>query len=118
MSGALAMHFSNNYKTPRPGLAAPAAICQLADVPVDVLRFRPTLVVKSLVEQPFVEGEWVEAVLQIGGVRVRVDRRDSRCVVVNLEPLTGEKQRGLKVHRPTPQRGSRGLWQRRRARPD
>lgn len=92
MSGALAMHFSNNYKTPRPGLAAaPAAICQLADVPVDVLRFRPNLVVKSLVEQPFVEGEWVEAVLQIGGARVRVDRRDSRCVVVNLEPLTGEK---------------------------
>lgn len=75
-----------------------AAICDLASVPVDALRFRPNLLVDSRLDEPFHEDEWVGSVIRIGGARIRVDRQDSRCVVVNVDPATAEKnQRVLKV---------------------
>jgi uncharacterized protein YcbX len=30
-------------------------------------------------------------VLRIGGMRMRVDQRDERCVIVNIDPLTTER---------------------------
>jgi uncharacterized protein YcbX len=37
------------------------------------------------------EDAWVGATLQIGALRTRVDKRDQRCVVVNLDPATGAR---------------------------
>jgi len=49
-------------------------------------RFRPNL----LVEAPgdFPEDAWVGRVLRVGGLRMRVDQRDKRCVMVTIDPET------------------------------
>lgn len=52
-------------------------------------RFRPNLLVEAGGEWP--EDEWVGRVLQMGGMRMRVDRRDERCVIINTDPETGER---------------------------
>ncbi len=54
-------------------------------------RFRPNLLVEAVGDEPFQENEWVGSVLQIGGMRMRVDQRDERCVVVNVDPVTSER---------------------------
>jgi len=36
----------------------------------------------------FPEDAWVGRVLRIGGLRMRVDQRDQRCVVVTIDPVT------------------------------
>ena len=54
------------------------------------LRFRPNLVVDGL--EPFAEEAWVGRTLQIGDTaRVRIDERDSRCMIVNVDPQTAER---------------------------
>ncbi len=58
----------------------------LVGVQLDVQRFRPNIVVDAIA--PFAEDEWVGRVLRIGGVRMRVDKRDQRCVIVNIDPTT------------------------------
>ena len=40
---------------------------------------------------PFQEEAWVGAVLRIGGMRMRIDQRDERCVIVNVDPVTTER---------------------------
>ena len=52
-------------------------------------RFRPNLVVA--LTAPFPEDDWVGWVLRIGGMRMRVDQRDARCVMVNVDPVTSER---------------------------
>jgi MOSC domain-containing protein len=47
-------------------------------------RFRPNL----LVESDEREDAWLGAELSIGGMAMRVDQRDSRCVIVNVDPAT------------------------------
>jgi len=58
---------------------------------LDVQRFRPNLVVEAGGGAPFPEDEWVGRVLRMGGVRMRVDKRDQRCVIVNIDPATNER---------------------------
>lgn len=58
---------------------------------LDVLRFRPNLIVDAAAGTPFAEDGWVGANLRIGALRMRVDRRDSRCVIVNVDPQTAER---------------------------
>ena len=52
------------------------------------LRFRPNLLVDSASGEPFDEEAWLGAVLTVGRMRFRVDRRDERCVITNLDPAT------------------------------
>jgi uncharacterized protein YcbX len=66
-----------------------SALCELADVPRNELRFRPNIVVTLDSGTPFEEDEWVGAVVRIGTAAVRIDRRDSRCVIVNVDPASG-----------------------------
>ena len=54
-------------------------------------RFRPNLLIEPAEDAPFQEDGWVGSVLRIGGMRMRVDQRDSRCVLVNVEPATGTR---------------------------
>lgn len=58
---------------------------------LDVARFRPNLVVDAPGAGDFPEDAWVGAVLRIGGLRMRVDKRDQRCVMVNVDPATAER---------------------------
>ena len=58
---------------------------------LDVRRFRPNLVVDARADAAFPEDGWVGATLHIGGLRMRVDQRDERCVVVNVDPVTTDR---------------------------
>jgi uncharacterized protein YcbX len=66
-----------------------SAVCGLAGVRPDPLRFRPNLFVDAEPGQPFAEDAWVGAVLRIGAAEVRFDRQDPRCAVINVDPSTG-----------------------------
>lgn len=64
---------------------------QLGRAELDVQRFRPNLLIEPVGDAPSPEDAWVGCVLRIGGMRMRVDQRDKRCVVVNVDPATGER---------------------------
>jgi len=63
---------------------------RLAARSLDVRRFRPNIVVRSLRSVPFQEDEWLGGVLSFGnedeGPAVTVTTRDLRCSMVNLDP--------------------------------
>jgi uncharacterized protein YcbX len=72
---------------------------------LNVLRFRPNLVIEAFGPAAFPEDEWVGRVLTIGTTWMRIDARDKRCVVVNVDPVTGRRDpavlRALAAHRET-----------------
>jgi uncharacterized protein YcbX len=55
---------------------------------LEVERFRPNILVDATDEAPFLEDGWVGRVLSIGGMRMRVDKRDGRCAVITIDPVT------------------------------
>ncbi|WP_273544237.1 MOSC domain-containing protein [Luteimonas saliphila] len=55
---------------------------------LDVGRFRPNILVEAADGTPFAEDDWVGSVLHVGGMRMRVDKRDGRCVVITIDPVT------------------------------
>jgi uncharacterized protein YcbX len=51
------------------------------------LRFRPNIVIDAGTEtDAFPEDRWAGAVLRLGALRLRLDKRDKRCVMVNVDP--------------------------------
>ena len=64
------------------------AIGALVGARLDVRRFRPNLLVEATGDAAFPEDGWVGAGLRVGGLRLRVDERDKRCVLVNVDPAT------------------------------
>ena len=65
-------------------------IGRLAGRSLDLRRFRPNIVVRSLRSVPFQEDEWLGGVLSFGegdqGPAVTVTMRDVRCSMLNLDP--------------------------------
>ena len=65
-----------------------------ADRQLDVLRFRPNIVIESHGVEPFGEDQWVGKTLRFGayndGPAVSITMRDLRCVMINLDPETAE----------------------------
>ncbi|GAC1631659.1 MAG: MOSC domain-containing protein [Nevskia sp.] len=68
-----------------------ARIGALAGMTIDARRFRPNLLIEGADGAPFAEDAWVGSLLQIGGLRLRVDQRDPRCVMINVDPDSGER---------------------------
>jgi uncharacterized protein YcbX len=68
-----------------------AGLGALVGAPLAVQRFRPNLLIDAPDGGPFPEDAWVGSVLRIGGARVRVDKRDQRCVMVNVDPATSQR---------------------------
>jgi hypothetical protein len=68
-----------------------AELGALAGRALDVQRFRPNVLVDAASDAPFPEDDWVGSVLRFGALRMRVDKRDGRCVVVNVDPVTTER---------------------------
>jgi uncharacterized protein len=64
-----------------------AGLGRLVGTDVAVGRFRPNLVVDAS-GHDFPEDAWIGRVLRIGGLRMRVDQRDKRCVMVTIDPVT------------------------------
>ena len=61
----------------------------------DVRRFRPNVVIETNGAEPFEEDRWVGRTLMFGeansGTALRVTMKDERCVMVNLDPDTAER---------------------------
>lgn len=68
-----------------------ASLGALIGAELDVLRFRPNLLVEAVGDTPFPEEAWVGRTLGVRGLRIRVDRRDRRCVLVNVDPGTARR---------------------------
>ena len=58
---------------------------------LDVQRFRPNILVEPADDVEFPEDAWVGTVLRIGNLRMRVDKRDGRCAVITVDPVTSER---------------------------
>jgi uncharacterized protein len=58
---------------------------------LSVQRFRPNILVEATDETPFAEDDWVGKVLRIGSLRLRIDKRDGRCGVITIDPVTTER---------------------------
>ena len=68
-----------------------ARLSEMVGAPLDVARFRPNLLVEATAEDPFQEDDWVGRTLSIGGMAMRIDKRDGRCVVITIDPVTTER---------------------------
>jgi uncharacterized protein len=76
---------------------AVAGLGRLVGTDLAAVRFRPNLLVEASAGA-FAEAggstwhcpedAWVGRVLRVGGLRMRVDQRDKRCVMVNVDPVT------------------------------
>jgi hypothetical protein len=66
-----------------------SGIGELAGTELDVGRFRANLVLEA--DGTFPEDEWVGATLEIGSAQIRVDKRDQRCVVINVDPASTQR---------------------------
>jgi uncharacterized protein len=64
-------------------------LATMVDARLDVRRFRPNLLVEA--EGDFPEDDWVGRALRIGAMLMRVDQRDQRCVMINVDPDTTER---------------------------
>jgi uncharacterized protein len=58
---------------------------------LDPIRFRPNILVETVGDRPFEEEDWLGGVLVFGdrddSARIRLDRKDQRCMMVNLDPV-------------------------------
>jgi len=68
-----------------------ARLGEIVGAQLDVQRFRPNILVEAADEAPFAEDGWVGCVLRLGGMRMRVDKRDGRCVVITIDPVTTQR---------------------------
>lgn len=57
---------------------------------LDPIRFRPNILVETVDDRPFEEEDWLGGLLVFGergdSARIRANRKDPRCMMVNLDP--------------------------------
>lgn len=57
---------------------------------LDPIRFRPNVLIETVGDRPFEEEEWLGGLLVFGNredsARIRANRKDPRCMMVNLDP--------------------------------
>ncbi len=68
-----------------------ARLSETVGAQLEVQRFRPNILVEASDGGDFPEDGWLGCVLRIGAMRMRVDKRDGRCVVITIDPLTTER---------------------------
>jgi uncharacterized protein YcbX len=69
-----------------------AALGGLVGRELEVQRFRPNLLIEA---EAFAEDGWLGRTLRLGGLQMRVDERDPRCVMVNVDPETDERDHSV-----------------------
>ena len=76
--------------------ATVAALSEAIGTAVTPLRFRQNIIIETFDKQPFVEERWLDSSLTFGsqpdGLRLRLNRRIKRCVMINIDPETAEKE--------------------------
>lgn len=70
-----------------------ASIGNLTRQAIDARRFRPNIVIDTVDGEDYPEDAWVGSVLQIGSTGIRVDQRDPRCAIINVDPDSAERDR-------------------------
>jgi hypothetical protein len=68
-----------------------ASLGETVGAALDPQRFRPNLLIEATSREAFPEDAWVGSLLRIGGAAMRVDKRDQRCAVVNVDPATAQR---------------------------
>lgn len=68
-----------------------ARLAQTVGMPLAVQRFRPNILIEATDAAEFPEDRWVGCVLRLGTLRMRIDKRDGRCVVITIDPVTTER---------------------------
>jgi hypothetical protein len=75
--------------------ASVEALGQEVGLELDPRRFRPNLLVEPAGGVPFGEDEWIGSTIQIGegaaAARVRIDRQNQRCAMINIDPETAQR---------------------------
>ena len=66
-------------------------LADLVSAPLDVRRFRPNFLLDITGAEPFVEDTWMGHVLRIGELRMRIDKRDGRCAVITVDPVSTKR---------------------------
>ena len=72
-----------------------ARLGEMVGEELDVLRFRPNILVEAADDTPFQEDTWVGRVIRVGAMHMRVDQRDGRCVVITIDPATSERNAAI-----------------------
>ncbi len=68
-------------------------LSELAQQPVDVCRFRPNIVVEGV--PAWGEFDWVGKEMQLGTARIAITARINRCLNIQVNPQTGERDIAL-----------------------
>lgn len=68
-----------------------AKLGEMVGEELDVLRFRPNILLETDNKEPFLEDSWVGKILKVGAMRMRIDQRDGRCVVITIDPASGTR---------------------------
>jgi uncharacterized protein len=77
--------------------SAPLSLISLGTTgELDPRRFRMNLVIDT--PRAFAEDAYIGHTLRIGGLRLRVDRPDSRCTIITTDPDTGERDPAILKH--------------------
>ncbi|WP_137885465.1 MOSC domain-containing protein [Pseudomonas sp. 2FE] len=79
--------FADGFPLLLIGQASLDDLCARVGRPLEMLRFRPNLVVEG--SEPYAEDSWKR--IRIGSVEFRVAKGCSRCIMPTLDPLTGER---------------------------
>ncbi len=58
---------------------------------LEMRRFRPNVVIDAIDGGDAPEDSWVGDTITIGGMQLRVDKRDKRCVMINVDPQTTQR---------------------------
>jgi uncharacterized protein len=85
-------------------------LAQAVALPLDVQRFRPNFLVDVFSGEAFAEDGWVGQVLRIGGLRMRVDKRDGRCVVITIDPVTSQREPAILRKVASDRQGTLGVY--------
>jgi uncharacterized protein len=79
-----------------------AGLGRLAGTDLTGVRFRPNFLVEAA-EGDFPEDSWIGRIVRIGELRMRVDQRDNRCMMVTIDPDTLHREpavlRAIAQHR-------------------
>jgi hypothetical protein len=77
---------------------------------LETARFRPNFLVEATDRTPFAEDSWVGSVVRIGGLRMRADKRDGRCVVITIDPATTERNPAIHRAVASERQGCLGIY--------
>ena len=77
------------------GAASVRELGERIGLTLDPIRFRPNVLVATANDRPFEEEDWLGGLLIFGdrpdSARIRANRKDPRCMMVNLDPELAEQ---------------------------